>query len=316
MTLPADWHLPPHASPVRSAATGSVEPSLRRSGRSPAAARASIVAVLVLLGGCTGDQGPTARVGTGTLPSTTTTIPVDPAIEDIVAGAGMTDLGRRLFLSASPTVEDPDTLIQSCAEVDSTAGPEGTHTFGCLIGGRIHLRSFSPPEVRDLIYVVAAHELLHVVYGRLSRAERLALDPELLAAREVNAVLEERLEVYTEVAEDTPNEVHSLLGTEFADVSAPLEAHYGEYFDRALVLEAFQRTLGDREDEIRALKATIGDLEARLDAIQAELDAQDAAGDIEGYNANVGRFNALVAEHNAAVRRVNALVDEDNRLTG
>ena len=277
---------------------------------------AGVVVVLVALGGCRAQDGPAARVGTGAATTTTTTTPVDPALEDIASGAGMTDLGRRLFLSAFPTVEDGETLAQSCAEVDISTGPEGTHTFGCLIDGRIHVRSFPEPEVSDLVYVVAAHELLHVVYGRLSRAERLALEPELQAARAGNPVLEERLEVYTAVAEDTPNEVHSLLGTEFADLAPALEAHFAKYFDRVRVLEVFQRTLGDREDEIRALKASIEELEARLDAIQADLDRQEASGDVDGYNASVNRFNAVVSEHNAAVRRVNTLVDEDNRLTG
>ena len=278
----------------------------------------TVVLAVAVLGGCV-DQGPPGLVGSAaSVPATTTTTtePVDPAIEDIVAGAGMTDLGRRLFLSAFPAVEDPATLAGSCAELDVIAGPDGSHTFGCLIDGMIHIRSFSAPQVRDLVYVVAVHELLHVVYGQLSRSERLALDPELQAARLGNARLEERLEVYAAVDEDTPNEVHSLLGTEFAGLSPTLEAHYAEYFDRTRVLEVFHRTLGDREDEIRALKVSILDLEARLDALQAVLDAQDAAGDVDGYNANVTRFNALVAEHNAAVRRVNDLVDQDNRLTG
>ncbi len=278
---------------------------------------AGAVALMALVG-CT-SPGPPARMGSGapaTVAATTTTEPLDPELEDIVAGAGMTEAGRRLFLSASPSVEDSATVAQSCAGLDASAGPEGAHTFGCLIDGRIHVRSFSDPEVRDLIYVVAVHELLHVVYGRLSRSDRLTIDPLLEAARVGNGVLEERLEVYAAVDEDTPNEVHSLLGTEFADLDPVLEAHYAGFFDRALVLDTFRRTLGDREDEIRALKAAIAAMETRLDAIQAELDAQQAAGDFEAYNLNVDRFNALVVEHNAAVGRVNALVEEDNRLTG
>ncbi len=294
----------------------------RRSGAGRTTAALATIAALALAG-CSPGDGPSARMGSGPPPTvatttSTTTIPVDPEIEDIVAGAGMTELGRRLFLSADPSVEDSETLIQSCADVDAIARPEGgtSHTFGCLIDGKIHLRAFAEPEVRELVYVVAAHELLHVVYGRLSRSERLALDPDLEGARVDNALLEERLEVYAAVDEDSTNEVHSILGTEFVNLSATLEAHYAEYFDRVLVLDAFRRTLGDREDEIRSLKASIADMEVGLDEIQAELDAQQASGDIEGYNANVARFNALVAEHNTAVRRVNALVDEDNRLTG
>ncbi|MEA2687258.1 MAG: hypothetical protein QOE93_2453 [Actinomycetota bacterium] len=292
-----------------------------------------VTALAGLLAGCSGDdEAPAARMGTSGSPSgvtsgvtdtiapptsaASTTAPLDPELEDIIAGAGMTDLGRRLFLSADPSVEDPATLATSCTDVDATAGPDGAHTFGCLIDGQIHLRSFAEPQVADLVYVVAAHELLHVVYGRMTRAQRLAIDPELAAARDGNAILEERLEVYAAVDEDTPNEIHSLLGTEFADLSPVLEEHYGEYFDRDRVLSVFRRTLGDREDEIRGLKASITEMEAQLDAIQAELDAQDASGDLAGYNANVSRFNALVAVHNADVRRVNELVDEDNRLTG
>lgn len=280
------------------------------------AAAVGVLVALVALGGCTADRGPAGLMGSGVVTTTTTTIPVDPAIEDVIAGAGMTDLGRELFLSADPTVEDSDTLARSCADVDVSAGPDGSHTFGCLIGGRIHVRSFPDPETSDLIYVVAVHELLHVVFGRLSRSERLALEPALQAARQGNALLEERLEVYAAVAEDTPNEVHSLLGTEFSGLGPVLETHYARYFDRARVLRVFQATLGDREDEIRALKASIDNMEAQLNDIQAELDRQDAVGDVVGYNANVVRFNALVSEHNAAVRQVNALVDEDNRLTG
>ena len=36
--------------------------------------------------------------------------------------------------------------------------------------GRIHIRLFAAPELHDIIYVVAAHELLHVVYGCESSA--------------------------------------------------------------------------------------------------------------------------------------------------
>ena len=85
---------------------------------------------------------------------------------------------------------------------------------------------------------------------------------ELNAARAANPALEERLEVYKEAGEDTPDEVHSLLGTEFAGLSPALEAHYAKYFDRNLVLDAFRRSLGDREDEIRALQARVDELEA------------------------------------------------------
>lgn len=227
----------------------------------------------------------------------------------------MTEAARTLFLAARPQVEDPTTLAQSCAGLNRPDGPAGTHTYGCLVDGRIHVRSFAAPALRDLTYVVAAHELLHVVYGRLPRSERAAIDVELQAARAGNDALERRLRVYAEVAEDTPNEVHAVLGTEFSGLSPALEAHYGRYIDRAKVVATFRRTLGQRQDEIVRLKAAAEESEARLESFDAELDALRAAGDVRGFNARVTEFNALVREHNATVREVNARIDELEELT-
>ena len=179
----------------------------------------------------------------------------------------------------------------------------------------IHVRSFPRPEVRDLIYVSAAHELLHIVYVQLPRAERERLDVELNAARAGTPALEERLKVYKDSGEDTEDEVHSLLGTEFAGLSPALEAHYSKYFDRNLVLAAFRQSLGDREEEIRALQARVDELEQELTSLKATMDAQEAAGNVRAFNTNVARYNELVEEHNNAVAVSNQKVDEYNHIT-
>jgi hypothetical protein len=274
------------------------------------------LAALLALTGCAG--GPAAELSYAPAPpptvATTTTIPVDPGIEDLMAGAGMTEQGRRLFLLADPRIEDHDTLSQTCQSVDVTGGPRGSHTYGCVADGRIHVRAFTAPEIRDLSYVVAAHELLHVVYRRMPAADRIPINAELDGARAGNALLEERLAVYSALAEDTRNEVHSVLGTEFAELSPALEAHFAQYFDRGLVLAAFHRTLGGREATIRTLEARVRDTEAQIEPLEARMSALQAAGDIRGYNANVPVINALVAEHNAALRELRERVEEYNTL--
>jgi hypothetical protein len=274
--------------------------------------------VLLALAGCDGG-GPTAELSQAPSPppptvATTTTIPVDPGIEDLMVGAGMTAPARRLFLLAGPQIEDHDSLAQSCLSVDIDGGPRGSHTYGCVADGRIHVRAFTAPEIRDLSYVVAAHELLHIVYRRMPAADRARINAELDAARAGNALLEERLAVYTEVAEDTLNEVHSVLGTEFAGLSPALEEHFAQYFDRSLVLAAFQRTLGEREATIRALEARVKDTEAQIAPLEDRMSALQAAGDVRGYNANVPVINALVAEHNAALQELRERVEEYNSL--
>ena len=230
-----------------------------------------------------------------------------------MTSTGMTPRARRTFTKSDPHIEDSATLNESCAEViESAPGSSRSHTYGCVIDGVIHVRSFARPEVRDLIYVSAAHELLHVVYAQLPRAERERLDEELNAARAGIPALEERLKVYKDAAEDTPDEVHSLLGTEFAGLSPALEAHFSKYFDRNLVLGAFRQSLGDREDEIRALQARVDELEQELTSLKATMDAQEEAGNLRAFNANVERYNDLVDEHNTAVAVSNQKVDEYN----
>jgi hypothetical protein len=290
----------------------------------PAARVLAVVAALVALAGCggsgpgadlSGAPRPASTLGARGAPSTTaTTVAVDPAIADVMAGAGMTDEGRRLFLQAQPSLEDHDGILQSCVGADATGGPEGAHTFGCVADGHIHVRTFTAPEIRDLTYVVAAHELLHVVYGRMAPAERARIDAELDSARSGNTVLEERLAVYAAVDEDSRNEVHSVLGTEFANLSPVLEDHYSRYFDRARVLAAFARTLGQREEAIRGLEATVKDTEAQIEPLEAQMDAFKAAGDLRDYNAQVPVVNALVSQHNAALDDLQSRVNEYNNL--
>ncbi|MEA2843185.1 MAG: hypothetical protein QOJ69_856, partial [Actinomycetota bacterium] len=232
-------------------------------------ALAVAVALSLVLSGCSsgssGSSGSGADPPPADSPASVTTAPpkaaADPGIEDLMVSTGMTPRARRSFTKSDPQIEDASTLAVTCADViDSAPGSSRSHTYGCVVDGNIHVRAFDRPEVRDLIYVSAAHELLHVVYAQLPRAERDSLDAELNAARAGSAVLEERLKVYKDAGEDTPDEIHSLLGTEFPGLSPALEAHYAKYFDRALVLDAFRRSLGDREDEIRALQARVDEL--------------------------------------------------------
>jgi hypothetical protein len=263
---------------------------------------------------------PTEQVTTTTLPPTTTTtaVPVAADVADLVATTTMTDRARRIFVAARPAIEDPATFGTNCG-LDSAADAPGqsrTHTQGCYVAGRIHLLAPDRAEARDLLYVVAAHELLHAVYASLPTADRTRIDAELDAARAGNERLEERLKPYGGGPTLT-NEVHSILGSEFESLSPALEAHYAQFFaNRAAVVAARQRTLGAREDEIRRLRADIDDLDARMAALRDTQAQLRAAGDFPRYNASVPVFNGLVARYNAEIEALNAQIDEYNGLLG
>ena len=250
--------------------------------------------------------------------TTTTTVPVPPDVQDLIATTTMTDRARRLFLAASPAVEDADTFARNCGIEQRSETPDGprTHTHGCYVAGRIHLRAPDRPEARELLYVVAAHELLHAVYASLGPADRTRIDAEVAAARTGNARLEERLKPYG----STPtlsNEVHAILGSEFEGLSPALEAHYAQFFaNRAAVVAARQRTLGAKEDEIERLRASIDDLDARITALRQTQEELRSSGDIRGYNANVAVINGLISRYNATVDALNAEIDAYNSLLG
>ncbi|MDQ3641231.1 MAG: hypothetical protein M3450_07160 [Actinomycetota bacterium] len=261
---------------------------------------------------------PTTVEPVTTTAPTTTTLPVSAEVRDLAATTTMTERARRIFLAASPAIEDATTFAAHCGidnRADSGSEPR-THTQGCYVAGRIHLLSPDRPEARELLYVVAAHELLHAVYASLGPVERSRIDAELQAARPGNQRLEERLKPYG-ASPTLINEVHSILGSEFDSVSPTLEAHYAQFFaDRAAVVAARQRTLGDREDEIARLRADIDDLVARITARKETQEELRAANDIRGYDANVVVINRLIGRYNDQIDALNARIDEYNRLLG
>jgi hypothetical protein len=250
--------------------------------------------------------------------TTTTTAPVPPDVADLMAGATMTDRARRTFLAAAPAVEDAATFARNCG-VDSPATSSTeprTHTQGCYVDGHIHLLTPDRADAHDLLYVVAAHELLHAVYAGLAPAERAVIDAQVEAARVGNARLEERLKPYG-ATPALDNEMHSILGSEFDGLSPALEAHYAQFFgNRATLVGDRQRTLGAREDEMRRLKADIDDLDARITTLKDGQEALRTAGNIRAYNANVPVINDLISRYNAEVDTLNGRIDEYNSLLG
>lgn len=261
---------------------------------------------------------PTTMPTTTVAPTTTTTTEPLPAdMAELAAATTMTERGRRLFLAARPAIEDGPTFAGNCGVENPTgSGGSRTHTAGCYFAGRIHLLAPDRAEARSLLYVVAAHELLHAVYGSLGPAERARIDAELEAARAGNARLEERLKPYAGLP-TLNNEIHSILGSEFDGLSPALEAHYAQYFsDRSVVVAARQRTLGAREDEIARLRAEVDALDNRIETLRATMISQRAAGDIRAYNASVDVFNGLIDRYNSTIDTLNAKIEEYNGLLG
>ena len=177
--------------------------------------------------------------------------PVDSATRKLADAAGMTSTGQRLFLGADPSIEAGSTFDTACAADadggnDGESGGDGARTLGCFVpsSGIIHIRDLGAlgPSGASLETVTAAHEMLHVVWKRTGRAERERLTALLeaeAARRADDPSFTGMLAPYGDIsAPARDDELHSLVGTETAELSPELEEHYAHYFlDRAALVD-------------------------------------------------------------------------------
>lgn len=149
--------------------------------------------------------------------------------------AGLNENGRSLLYRGDPQLAAKSQIDQVCGEGD----------LGCITNdGTIYILQDDGGRYHDETVVTAAHEMLHAAYRRLSKQRR----------EQVNAWLEsERLNLSDprlDKALDNPSdasepndELHSLIGTEYAHLSSDLESYYHKYFnDRSKITAAYTRS--------------------------------------------------------------------------
>lgn len=211
--------------------------------------------------------------------------PIPDDVAAIARATGMSREGELVFRASRPAVEDDDDFNEHCAL-------EGGAVLGCYAAGTIYVYDVTDERLAGTVEVTAAHEMLHAAYERLPRAERERVDA--LVADAVAAIPEDDpvfadLELYA--PEQFADEWHSRIGTEFADLSPELEAHYARYFDdRSLVVALnvqANAAFAALQEQIDALVAEIDTLGPQLDARMSDYDAAVAA-----FNADVASFNA------------------------
>ena len=279
------------------------------------------------------DQGAEASVSTTVAPSSTTAPapPLDPTFESIATRATLTAEARRLLASSSPELDDVDALAEVCTlETDVSV-------LGCYRAGRIAVLAVTDPRLDGMIEVTTGHEVLHAAWARFDTTERERLAGLLRATYErvVTPDLDERVELYRQRdPESVDGELHSILGTEVADVGPELEEYYRRWFDDRSALVALATKV---QSTFSSLKASVEELDLRLDALRSDIGAREAsldderaaiearsqeldelrtAGRIDEYNAAIDPFNERIAAYNAAVADLEALTAQYNELAG
>lgn len=211
------------------------------------------------------------------------------AISAIVVRTSMTPLGERYFYASHPAIEDSKSFNQDCVRKE-----QNTAILGCYTGSRIYIYDISDPRLDGIKEVTSAHEMLHVAYDRLSLGEQHRIDNLLEVEYEKlkdNKEFSERMAFYarTEPGE-RGNELHSVIGTEVADISPELKTYYQQYFKDRASLVALHATY----------ISVFTDLQTRAAQLSSELKSlsDSVSQRSTQYNDEVAALNVAIAQFN------------------
>ncbi len=256
------------------------------------------------------------------------------AVQSIVDKVAFSDKGTFLFYASHPTLDGSQKFNESCSRKE-----QHTAILGCYANNRIYLYDITDEQLKGIKEVTAAHEMLHAVYVRLSTTERERIDGLLekeyqkLAAQEG---YEERMAFYARTQPgERQNELHSIIGTEVAEIGSELEAHYARYFaDRKNVIalhDSYSAVFRQLEKDASVIRQQLEVIEEErriaiasysqaLDEIEAEIDAFNARAQRGGF-ASPAVFNrersalvARTAELESQRVRINQMVIDYNEL--
>ncbi|HEX3081726.1 MAG TPA: hypothetical protein VHQ86_00570 [Candidatus Saccharimonadia bacterium] len=228
----------------------------------------------------------------------------------------LTRHAQAVFGRANPVFDDKQTFNRDC-----DTQPHELE-LGCYYRGRIYVLQVDNASLAPEMDVVAAHELLHAVWEGMSPSDRQVIGKELerVYAGITDQDLKDRMAGYAQSEPgEQDNELHSILGTEYATTSPLLEAHYTKYFaNRPQVVAehaAYKAVFESRRTELESELASIRSEKAQLSLINRQLDSLRASGQIAAYNALVPKQNQLVDDINSRIEKYQSGVDEYNALS-
>lgn len=258
------------------------------------------------------------------------------AIAQLASTTTMTPKAEHLFYVFHPALEDKSVFNNNCPNQEQTI------VLGCYVTNQgIYLYDVQDARLQGVKQVTAAHEMLHVAYQRLSSSEKQKVDAMLQDAysQVTDARIRANIDSYKTAGADINNELHSILGTEVANLPPALEEYYKQYFtDRGQIVAfaaAYAQEFDSRKQQVAQYDAQLAGLklqiqaneealsqqQSALEAQQKTLDSQLARKDYASYNAGVPGYNAAVQQYNKLAQTTreqittyNNIVNERNKI--
>lgn len=245
---------------------------------------------------------------------------VDEEVVQLVERGGMNARGKFLYLASQPVLEGTQNFNAICRRVE-----QSTSVLGCYTDGRVYIYDVTDPRLDGIREVTAIHETLHAAYDRLSESEKKRTDNLLEKEYQkliTNDELRTRMAFYDRVEPgQRHNELHSIIGTEVADISDELEEYYTRYFkDRSKVValhNQYSELLADIASRVSQLADQLATLSEKIsrESISYNTGIELLNADIAAFNARAenGNFSSQAefnAERNTLIARVNNLTNQ------
>ncbi len=224
-----------------------------------------------------------------------------PDVEAHVQRLELTEHGTFLYYASTPSIETSAVFAESCPAHE---GEDGFGILGCYrpADKRIFLYDVTDPRLDGTEEITAAHEMLHAAWDRMGDEERDRLADLLEAEYDKhadNTQFIERMAIYERIEPgEHANELHSIIGTEVAEIDPELEEYYAKYFtDRSVVtsLHAAANAV------LAQLKVQTDELVERIEALREEIES-----DYARYTSGYSKLNEDVADFNKRNQASNA----------
>jgi len=255
------------------------------------------------------------------------------AVSTLAVEATMTPEATHIYYVNHPVIEpSPITFRKACAIAEQTI------VLGCYHSNQAGIEIYDVKDARlkGVEEVTAAHEMLHAAYDRLSSREKNTINAELLDYYNNHLTdqrIKDTMDSYKKTEpNDVVNEMHSVFGTEVANLPAPLENYYKQYFvNRGAVTTyaaSYEGEFTSRSAQIDAddaqlsgMKAQIQndeqDLQTQLNGLQADRSQIENSGtesEVNQYNSRVSTYNAGVRKLQSEIAAYNSLVETRNAI--
>lgn len=255
------------------------------------------------------------------------------AVVQLANQTTMTPYARKLFYVYHPAIENAQAFNQNCRVTEQAI------VLGCtIIDQGIYLYNVSDPQLNGVEQVTAAHEMLHIVYSRLSKSELSYVNNLVMSTYDKLAPSDPLLRseyasyLKTEGAAAVPNEMHSVLGTEVSSLPPALENYYKQFFTnrQAIVNYANQyegvfvqrqqmvaqddQQLATWQQQITTDSALLQSKNQALVTQQQQLNQLRSSGQAQAYNNGVASYNQAADSYNSLLIQAKQLIAQYNDL--